>query len=761
MNSRHAARCRRSLSGRGLWISALAVTALHLAASAASGVAGLANPVWSPDGRHLALSDDRGNGVYLYDTQTETVLQITDAPSSGYTFNWSPDGKRLGFKLLIPQAGSVFPLQVPAIYHLDRRELTPLCGPTARAGVPSFSSNGLTAFTVDQELRVVNQGGEIVAASPLGHYVNLAVISPDGTRVAYNTPDDQVAVLQLSSGDSTRLTAGPDACFKPVWSPDSTRLAVSTIDARLKCIDLQARQVHDLDEGTDASWAPDSQTVFYTRIDRLDGVKVIDSDIYHIRYDGSGKRRITSEAGEQEAGARLSPDGRQMAFVSLVSGRLYRSSVRRDEAVASRGGEPPAYSLSAKVRLNAPATAFAKLDTASPLPQIRTAAEQPPVVPAATTVGLRRTVPYVHQVYDTPDDFNGHWACGATSAIMAINYYNILPYWDVTCSTPYSHISHYGQYVSEEYDYNGVTYNIRAKDASGRWAYGGYAYIVRNNWADTKGYMRDYIINHGLSSAVDWSPTWEKLQNEVNDDHPFVLLNSLTTSGHYIVTIGYYTAQHTAIFNDPYGNKNTPGYPNYDGAGAMYDWPGYNNGFQNLNTVHCFIYCRGTVPPVVTQHPSNQSVEWGDDAAFLVMAVGEEPLSYQWQKDGVALSDGPHYSGAATTMLTVLNATDQEAGQYRCVVSNSSGSTPSNTATLTVLGPPVAPGDMDRDGDVDQEDFGLFQACMTGSMAPQDDPDCKDAKLDGDSAVDAGDAIIFIRCLSGPQVTADLNCSGP
>lgn len=719
------------------------------------------NPVWSPDGRHLALSGDRGDGVYLYDTQTKSVLQITDARSSGYAFNWSPDGRRLGFKLLIPQAGSVFPLQSPAVYNLDQRKLVLLCEPTARAGVPSFASDGLTAFTVDQELRVVNPAGEIVSSLSLGHYVNLAVISPDGTRVAYNTPDDQVAVLELDRGRSSRLTAGQDAYFKPVWSPDSGRLAVSTIAARLKSIDVQAGRVQDLDHGTDPSWSPDGQTIFYTQTDRIDGVKVIDSDIYQIGCDGSGKRRLTWEVGEHEAAARLSPDGREMAFVSLVTGELYRTSVSRKAVTNLRDSDPPAYSLNPKVRLNAAAATFTKLDTTSLPLEIQAPFEQPLPITADNPVTLLRTVPYLHQVYDTPDDFNGHWACGASSAMMAINYYSILPYWDITCSWPYSHISHYGQYVSEIYTYNGVTYDYRAKDASGHWAYGGYAYIVRNNWADTRGYMRDYIINHGLSSAADYSPSWAKLQTEINNDDPFVVLNALTSSGHYIVAIGYYSTQHTAVFNDPYGDKNTPGYPSYDGAGVLYDWPGYNNGFENLNAVSCFIYCRGGLPPVITGQPLNQTVNWRANASFGVAAVGEGTLSYQWQKGMTDLVNGLHYSGATTATLTILSATDQEAGEYRCVVGNAYGSVTSNTATLTVLPQPAAPGDMDRDDDVDQEDFGLLQACVSGPSVPQSDPACADARLDNDSDVDQADIALFFGCLSGPEVPADWDCTIP
>lgn len=719
------------------------------------------NPVWSPDGRHLAISDDHGDGVYLYDTQTESVLQITDARSSGYAFNWSPDGRRLGFKLLISKAGSIFPLQAPAVYNLDQQKLVLLCEPTVRAGVPSFSSDGLTAFTVDRELRVVNPAGEIVTSLPLGHYVNLAVISPDGTRVAYNTEDDQVAVLQLSSGKSTHLTTGPDAHFKPLWSPDSERLAVSTITARLKCVDLQSRQVHDLDEGTDPSWAPDGQTLFYSRTERLDGAKVIDSDIYQIGCDGSGKRRLTWEVGEHEAAAKLSPDGREMAFVSLVTGELYRAPVGRHATTDTQGKERSTYSLSPKVKLNIPAATFVKLDTTrSPL-QVHAASEQPPVITADNPVTLLRTVPYVHQVYDTPDDFNGHWACGASSAIMAINYYSILPYWDITCSWPYSHVSHYGQNVSEIYTYNGVTYDYRAKDASGHWAYGGYAYIVRNNWADTRGYMRDYIINHGLSSAADYSPSWAKLQTEINNDDPFVVLNALTSSGHYITAIGYYSTQHTAVFNDPYGDKNTPGYPSYDGAGVLYDWPGYNNGFANLNAVSCFIYCRGGLPPLITEHPVSQTIDWQANTTFSVVAIGEGTLSYRWQKGTTDLVNGSHYSGVTTATLSVLNATDAEAGQYRCVVGNAYGSAASDTATLTVLPRPAPPGDMDGDDDVDQEDFGLLQACVSGASVPQSDPACTDARLDKDSDVDQADIALFLGCLSGPEVEVDSDCVVP
>jgi hypothetical protein len=103
--------------------------------------------------------------------------------------------------------------------------------------------------------------------------------------------------------------------------------------------------------------------------------------------------------------------------------------------------------------------------------------------------------------------------------------------------------------------------------------------------------MAEYIRFHGPQSSVDWQPSLAKARAEISRNDPFVVLCMLTSSGHYITCTGFVANKPTLIFNDPWGNKNV-GYPNYRGAGAQYDWPGQNNGHQNLSTASCFIYCR-------------------------------------------------------------------------------------------------------------------------------------------------------------------------
>lgn len=72
-------------------------------------------------------------------------------------------------------------------------------------------------------------------------------------------------------------------------------------------------------------------------------------------------------------------------------------------------------------------------------------------------------------------------------------------------------------------------------------------------------------------------------------------------------------------------------------------------------------------------------------------------------------------------------------------------------------GPPAP--DLDRDGDVDLDDFGRFQACVTGSEIGPPDTGCEKTDFDGDNDVDLSDFGVFQRCISGPDQLAETDCA--
>ncbi len=90
-------------------------------------------------------------------------------------------------------------------------------------------------------------------------------------------------------------------------------------------------------------------------------------------------------------------------------------------------------------------------------------------------------------------------------------------------------------------------------------------------------------------------------------------------------------------------------------------------------------------PPDIITQPVSQSVTTGSNVNFTVMATGAGPLSYQWQRNQLDLSDGGHYFGCTTNTLRVVNCDSNDVASFRCVVSNPYGSTNSADATLTVI----------------------------------------------------------------------------
>lgn len=86
--------------------------------------------------------------------------------------------------------------------------------------------------------------------------------------------------------------------------------------------------------------------------------------------------------------------------------------------------------------------------------------------------------------------------------------------------------------------------------------------------------------------------------------------------------------------------------------------------------------------PTISVAPQGQTAGVGNNVTFTVAANGVGTLSYQWRKNSSNLG------GATGSSYTINNVQTGDAGSYDVIVSNIGGSTPSETATLTVVVPP-------------------------------------------------------------------------
>jgi hypothetical protein len=165
-----------------------------------------------------------------------------------------------------------------------------------------------------------------------------------------------------------------------------------------------------------------------------------------------------------------------------------------------------------------------------------------------------------------------------------------------------------------------------------------------------------------------------------------------------------------AIFTQPVANllklyTNAGTYPIVIAANWTGTAPGLAvSGFATrTDLVQVVTSCAG--PQIVTQ-PSNQEALVGGSVQFTVSASGSLPMTYRWYfNTNTAL-----FSPSSSASLSLSNITPQSAGWYSVVITNTSGSTTSSFASLTVVSPLVTGLVRAPDGSVTLSFVGLPNA---------------------------------------------------
>lgn len=114
--------------------------------------------------------------------------------------------------------------------------------------------------------------------------------------------------------------------------------------------------------------------------------------------------------------------------------------------------------------------------------------------------------------------------------------------------------------------------------------------------------------------------------------------------------------------------------------------------------------------PIADQRPTPLVVSAGQLAQFTAtFASGVQPISYQWFKDGVQLTDGPTIIGADSSTLTIIPALALDAGLYTLRATNSAGEAFTRSVALAVIDNQGVPDtDLDDDGDLDIDDLQIL-----------------------------------------------------
>ena len=135
------------------------------------------------------------------------------------------------------------------------------------------------------------------------------------------------------------------------------------------------------------------------------------------------------------------------------------------------------------------------------------------------------------------------------------------------------------------------------------------------------------------------------------------------------------------IFAIVNGVANSPSHEQWE---LVYSHVGYGNNTQPISEMQSAIDSvkagvEPTNPPEITTEPNDMRIGTGDTLSLSVIATGDQPLSYQWQRDGENIED------ATEATLTIASATLDDADSYTVIVTNGAGSDTSRTADVTIV----------------------------------------------------------------------------
>jgi Tol biopolymer transport system component len=314
-----------------------------------------------PDGKHFLFSARCGNrennGLYAGSLDSGEIRRVAAIQSNvGYV----PAGDGRTSSLLFVREGILYRQLFDGTKFSGEpaRIIDVAYRPISMQGSFDVSLDGRVllsrpSYTTEQRLTWFDRKGAILGTLGAPGTFEQPKISPDGTRVIFNRPDDNggnrdIWVIDSGRGTASRLTTSPANEWNVIWAPDEHRVAFASDrngrrDGSLwvkTSMDPGAgeRLVDGLPEWANPEdWSANGNWIIFSN-------GAVHGDVWIAPASGDEKPFRFFDAGFEDRGPRISPDGKWIAYHSNETGR-FEVYVRPFEGKPAESGKKLQISL--------------------------------------------------------------------------------------------------------------------------------------------------------------------------------------------------------------------------------------------------------------------------------------------------------------------------------------------------------------------------------------------------------------------------------
>lgn len=286
----------------------------------------LTNPNPSPDGKYLAFSSAKYQGIYLFDLQTEKLTELDNAPSSGWRFKWNSSATSITYRKARYTASNRKEHAI-VIADISTKEQDFITDWDEQApGMPSWSTeNDEIIFTKeaistrDNEKPIVYKTG-VEKAQAFNQPIK---------GIAFTFSDNEV--WQISSSDQKVIYSNPNNY--PILDLHSFKdefAIIEEVGSPLLRMNLKSSTIDTLLQAEEASISPDGTTIV-CRYSLDDGHNYVYSEL--IAYDLQSKEVLDrfSSSSLMPFSPKWSADGEKIYFSDLLSGQLFEIGIINQE----------------------------------------------------------------------------------------------------------------------------------------------------------------------------------------------------------------------------------------------------------------------------------------------------------------------------------------------------------------------------------------------------------------------------------------------